>query len=166
MNRESYGMSPPELLIFVAAASLALCATAVRLLPLSGASTDLPAVDSVHVLLQLARVEAASRDVPCRFVFEPGSQMLRVFDTLGTDQRQDDRLLYKTRLAGHVALSRMERWHPLPSEFAQHPFEVIFQPSGRVSSGAGKILIASELGDETLSIYETGELAVVTASGS
>ena len=91
---------------------------------------------------------------------------MQVFDTLGTDDRRDDRLLYRTRLEGRIALSRQERWQPLPAEFARHPFEVIFQPSGRVTAGAGKIVIASDLGDETLSIFENGELAVVTASGS
>ena len=84
-----------------------------------------------------------------------------VLDTLGTSDRLDDRLLYKTQLDAEIALSRKERWKPLPSELSQHPFEVIFQPTGRVSQGAGKIVIASGWGNETLSIFENGELSVV-----
>lgn len=160
MNRPEKGLSAPEFLVVVAAAALAISAGAARLLQLGG-GTELPPADSVHVLLQLARVEAASRQVPCRFIYDPEQRSLEVFDTRGTAEPGDDTVLYRTRLNREVAMSRHERWSPLPKELSHHPFEVIFQPNGRVTRGAGKIVIASNLGQETLSIHENGELAVV-----
>jgi len=100
------GVGLGESLILVAVAALAVVAATARVLP--GATTNETvrgAAQRVHTQFQLARVEAVSRDRPCRVAVAPDDRIVRVMDTLGTPAPGDDRILHETVLPGTVSLA-------------------------------------------------------------
>jgi Tfp pilus assembly protein FimT len=100
------GVGLGEALILVAVAALAVVAATARVLP--GATTSETvrgAAQRVHTQFQLARVEAVSRDRPCRLAVAPDDGIVRVMDSLGTAAPGDDRVLHEAALPRTVSFA-------------------------------------------------------------
>jgi Tfp pilus assembly protein FimT len=100
-------MTLPELIVALALASIVLLATAAYSIPMLAREAMRSAVYDVQTYLQLARIEAVSRNRVCFFVLETPGRRLRVVDANGTvGIPGDDSVLYQTTLPTSVSFAR------------------------------------------------------------
>lgn len=120
------GLGLGELLLITATASLAVAAATAQLLPDSQTRPSVRgAAQTVGAYLQLARVEAVSRDHPCLLRLEPDRGRLVVLDTRGTATPADDEALHGGSLPDGVRFAALEGGT-----------EVEFRPDGSASPAA------------------------------
>jgi Tfp pilus assembly protein FimT len=100
------------------------------------------AIYDVQTFIQLARVEAVSRNHECRFVVDSSAQTLQVLDTNGTGTTSDDTELYRRALPSSVDLARPDSGAPVTlTAVDTNLFETTFTPDGTVSNGTGQIYL-------------------------
>ena len=154
------GITLPELMVAVACVSLVLLAAGARLLS-QQAVEPVELLDKLHTMLQLARLEAVSRDVVCRLEVDQRASHVAVWDSLGTPDRRDDLLLYRVRVPEEARLLWVradEEPVPLPK------FEILFDPAGRVLEGAGEVLVLGTPRSGSVEVRADGELVVADAT--
>ena len=100
------GMTLIETLLVVSLASLVLIATAAYSVPWIAREKMRSAIYDVQTYMQLARIEAVSRNQNCRMVVDTGSHKLWVLDTAGTSTLVDDIPLYERELPESVSFAR------------------------------------------------------------
>ena len=97
------GLALPELITVVALGSLILAATVTYSIPWLAKQRMRSAVQDVRGLMQLSRIEAASRNRDCRFVVDSATGRLEVWDGLDTATRSDDELLHNRDIPDSVS---------------------------------------------------------------
>ncbi len=143
MLREQ-GVGIGESLLLVAAAGLAILATAARVLPAAlTPDTVRRAAQQLHTDLQLARVEAVSLDRPCYARLDPRRRSIAVLDSLGTASASDDRLLRETTLPPSVTVLGGEA-DPGALVDDARVITLEFRPAGSATSGAITVFDGSE----------------------
>jgi hypothetical protein len=152
----------PELLVGVAGLSLGLLAIGGHLfLRREAAPADL--LDRLHTLLQLARLEAVSREVDCRLEVDRHARRLEVWDSRGTPDPGDDLLLYRSAVPAQAKLL----WVGLDAEPQALPrFEIRFDPRGRVRGGAGEVRVLGLPRSGSVEVRESGELLLLAGAGA
>lgn len=135
------GMTLVELLIVVAVASLILVATAAYSLPWIARESMRGAVYDVQTYVQLARIEAVSRNRPCRFVVNPTTSVISVMDTMGTTgDLTDDDTLYRTTLPSSVTFARPTLGNAVTTtDLGTGWFDTRFAADGLVEAGTGEV---------------------------
>lgn len=138
------GVGIGESLLLVAAAALAVLATAARVLPgATTPSTVRRAALQLHTDLQLARVEAVSRDRLCYARLDLEQRSIAVLDSMGTPSETDDRRLRETTLPPSVIVTSGEADPEAPADNAR-TLTLEFRPEGVATTGAITVFDGSE----------------------
>jgi Tfp pilus assembly protein FimT len=94
--------------------------------------------------LQLAKIEAVSRNRPCRFVIDTATGVVEVRDGMGTTATTDDTLLHQATLSPAVTFQRPDVGNVVT--FAAHGFtgtyHVVFDSRGTVDTGTGDLFLS------------------------
>ncbi len=163
------GMSLIELVLVLALASAALLATATYALPWIARERARSAVYDVQSYLQLARIEAISRNRDCRFVLDTSTRTLEVYDANGTPATTgDDILLYQTTLPEQITFARPDGGAAvtLSQIGTSDAYETVFTSDGIVADGTGEVALFG--GDEfnRVLVFGAGGVTVDHWTGS
>jgi len=163
------GMTLIELLIVLSLASLVLVATAAYSLPWMARETMRGAVYDVQTYLQLARIEAVSRNRPCRFLIDTDAKTIRVLDTMGTTgSTLDDETLYRADLPSSITFAKPTAGDAvtLANIGGTGQYEAQFSADGLVDSGTGDIHMFGGQQYGRISVYLAGGVHVERWTGS
>jgi Tfp pilus assembly protein FimT len=132
-----------ETLIVVSVAALVLVATAAYSIPWIAKESMRSAVYDVQTYLQLARIEAVSRNRDCRFVVNTSNRTLQILDGNGTSTTSDDTELYLRSLPDSVTFARPDAGAAvtLAQIGGGSSYEVVFTADGTVSAGTGEAVL-------------------------
>jgi Tfp pilus assembly protein FimT len=97
--------SLPELLAVISAICLLLLATSAYYLPTLSTGSLESSVHDLHVAVQLARIEAVSRNRECRIEIDSNHHSVKIYDSLGTTGTADDQLLHQLDLPSSIQLT-------------------------------------------------------------
>jgi len=156
--RNEKGMTLIETLLVVAVASLALMATAAYSVPWIAREKMRGAVYDVQLYMQLARVEAVSRNTDCRMVLDTSGGTIQVLDSNGTTTTVDDILLYSRSLPTSIAFARPGGGSAvtLSQIGSTDSYQAIFTSNGTVTSGIGEVVIHGAEQYGKVSVYGAG----------
>ena len=101
--RDQRGLTLIELIVVVAVVSVMVGITVAYSLPWLAKETMRSGANDVQSFMQLAKIEAVSRNRECRFVVDASSGTLEVWDSLGTDDDSDDVRLHLSSLPTSIA---------------------------------------------------------------
>jgi len=164
---EQHGFTLVELLVVTALAVTVMAATATFAIPMVAREAMISSAYSVQNYLQLARVEAVSRNRDCRFVVDTGARSLQVLDTLGTASPGDDEVLYDTTLPAAVSFTRPDSGGAVTlTSLGGNAFGAVFDSDGTVESGSGELVLFG--GDSFLkvSLHAGGGVGLEQWSGA
>lgn len=121
----------------------------------------------VNGLLQLAKVEAVSRNSPCRFVVDTAAGQLQVWDTLGTNSTSDDVLLHDRILPNHVVFDRPDVGSAVTLDAIDSvTFQAVFTSDGMLSSSPGVICLNGGDSYGSVSVYAAGGIEMFRWNGT
>jgi Tfp pilus assembly protein FimT len=157
-----------ELVLVVSVASVAVVATATYTLPWIARERSRSAVYDVQSYLQLARIEAVSRNRNCRFVVDTSTRIVQVFDGNGTSSTSDDTLLYESSLPSQVQFARPDSGSAvtLSQIGSTSQFETVFTSDGIVLQGTGEVAVFGGNEYNRVLVYGAGGVTVDRWSGS
>jgi len=170
MNNQK-GMTLFELMLVISLASVAVVATATYTLPWLAREKSRSAVYDVQSYLQLARIEAVSRNRNCRFVLDTSTRVVQVFDGNGTDastNTSDDTLLYEASLPSKVQFVRPDSGTPvtLSPIGSSGQYQTEFTSDGIVTLGTGEVAVFAGNEYNRVLVYGAGGVTVDRWSGS
>jgi Tfp pilus assembly protein FimT len=156
--RNEKGMTLIETLLVVALASLVLIATAAYSVPWIAREKMRGAVYDVQLYLQLARVEAVSRNTDCRMVVDTSGGIIQVLDSNGTSNTADDLLLYTRNLPTSIEFDRPDSGSAvtLAQIGSTDSYQAIFASNGTVTTGIGEVVIHGGEQYGKVSVYGAG----------
>jgi prepilin-type N-terminal cleavage/methylation domain-containing protein len=165
--RQAAGFTLVELLVVVAIATLVVGVTVSYAVPILARETLRSSTYDVQTYLQLARVEAVSRNRACRLLIDVATKELRVLDSRGTASASDDETLYRTTLPVAVGFA-----HPAMAQavtlaaLGPSSYQAVFEADGVVSAGSGAIVLFG--GDEfrRVSVHGAGGIEIERWTGS
>jgi Tfp pilus assembly protein FimT len=159
-----------ELVIVVAVAAMMLVIVAAISLPWMQKESMRSAVYDVQTYIQLAKIEAVSRNRECRFVVDTSTGVLRVFDGAGTDaatDTSDDLLLYETTLPDNVSFTDPQAGAAVTLEdIGSGSFQLEFTSDGIVNAGAGAVMLQGGQSYGRISVFAAGGVEVERWTGS
>jgi prepilin-type N-terminal cleavage/methylation domain-containing protein len=166
-DRIQTGMTLIEVVVVVALVSLALSIVALVSLPtlsrepMRGASYD------VYTHLQLARTEAVSRNVPCRFVIDTGLGQMVVVDTRGTASILDDETLHTASFRDTVSFARPDGGSAITlASLSATTYFATFAADGTVTAGAGQIHLLGGNEYRRIELLGAGGVDILRWNGS
>lgn len=125
------------------------------------------ALYDVNGFMQMAKVEAVSRNRPVRFVINTTSRQVQVWDSLGTSSTSDDSLLHVRDLPTHVIFDRPDTGSAITLDtVGTDGYEAVFTPDGMLSSSAGVVCLAGSEAFGSVSIYAAGGIEVFEWNGT
>ncbi|MCP3978315.1 MAG: prepilin-type N-terminal cleavage/methylation domain-containing protein [bacterium] len=135
------GMTLTELVTTMAIMSIVAAVTIAYSLPLMARETVRAAAHDAHAALQLTKIEASSRNRPCRFVVDTAAGALEVWDSRGTGTTSDDLQLHRALLPASVAFARPDTGGAvtLSQIGSSDSYQSIVGPDGVVSAGTGQL---------------------------
>jgi hypothetical protein len=119
--------------------------------------------------MQLARIEAVSRNQECRFVVDTANGTLQVLDANGTPaNRLDDLLLYESELPEAVSFARPDSGSAVSlSQIASSTkYQTRFNADGTVLAGSGDVVLFGGERYGKISIFVAGGVQVRRWDGS
>ncbi len=166
--RHEQGMTLIELLTVLAVASIAMSVTAVYSVPWMARQTMHSAVHDVQGLMQIAKMEAVSRNRDCRFVVDTTDGALQVWDTIGTSDRDDDRLMHSRVLSDSVGFARPDVGNPVTLDpiSGTASFEAVFTAQGAVDSGTGDVFLRGGDTFAAVAVHGAGGIEISHWSGT
>jgi Tfp pilus assembly protein FimT len=163
------GMTLVDITVAVAVAAIALGAAAAYSVPMLEREEMRSSMYDVQTFLQRARVEAISRNHPCRFVLDTANRTVRVLDTNGTAALDDDIQLYDETLPSAITFANPGGLGAAVS-FGQlggsSRYQVVFRPDGTVAAGTGSVVMHGGDRFGRISVYGAGGIQVDTWNGS
>lgn len=161
------GMTLVETMLVVSAAALMLVATAAYSIPWLARESMRGAVYDVQTYLQLARIEAVSRNRECRMVLNTTGRTLQVFDGNATVSTSDDTQLYTRSLPSSVTFARPDMGLPLTlSQIGTTgSYQVVFDSDGTVTTGTGDVYLFGGNRFGKISIFAAGGTQVERWNG-
>lgn len=156
--RNAKGMTLIEVMLVVAVASLVLMTTAAYSVPWIAREKMRGAIYDVQLYMQLARVEAVSRNTDCRMVVDTAGGTLQVLDSVGTAGIYDDILLYTRSLPELVEFDRPDSGSAvtLSQIGSSDSYQAIFSSDGTVTSGIGVVVLQGAEQYGKVSVFGAG----------
>lgn len=138
------GFTLLEMLSILAFAVLLLALAAVAGRPLIGNEKARGAVYEIQSVVQLARMEAVTRNRETRLLLCPAQREMMVTDTFGTVSTSDDQMLYGATFAEGVMFQHpgggaAVGWESLGGSPAW--FQIRFASDGTVEAGEGDVVV-------------------------
>jgi Tfp pilus assembly protein FimT len=157
-----------ETLLVVSAAALLLVATAAYSIPWIARESMRSSVYDLQTYLQLARIEAVSRNRDCRFVVDTSSRTLQVWDSNGTTATSDDTRLYNRALPTSVSFARPDGGSAVTYTQigAGSSYQVVFTSDGTVSSGTGEAVVFGGQSFAKIEVFGAGGTRMEKWNGS
>lgn len=166
MNKQR-GITLTELLIVVSVVSLSMLAVGTYTVPWVAREGLRSAVYDVQTYMQLARIEAISRNRECRFVVDTTGNRVAVLDTAGTAAVGDDILLYSADLPETVSFARPDFGAAVTiNHVAGSIYQVRFGSDGIVSVGTGEIVMLGGSKYEKVQIFGAGGIQIQRWNGT
>lgn len=162
------GITLIELLIVVAMVSLAMLAVATYTLPWLAKEDLRGAVYDVQTYMQLARIEAVSRNRDCRFVVDTNTRRVSVLDANGTPANLfDDVLLYEKDLPDTVSFARPDTGSAVTlNNPSGTVFQTVFGDDGIVSTGTGIVAMLGGTTYKRIAVFGAGGIQVQSWNGT
>jgi prepilin-type N-terminal cleavage/methylation domain-containing protein len=156
--RSQRGMSLIELVVVVAIGCLAVAVTVICSAPWVARESMRSAANDVHSFMQLAKIEAASRNRDARFVVDTQNRTLEVWDSLGTDSDGDDVRLHVASLPTTVIFDRPDVGDPVTLDHISGTkrYEAVFTSDGIVSDGVGAVFLYGGEKFGSVELYAAG----------
>jgi len=146
--------------------TLALLATASYSIPWIAREKARGGAYELQTYLQLARVEAVSRNRPCLFFLDPTARTFEVTDTQGTPFTTDDIVLHSSRLPSNVSLARPDGGSVVTLPILGSGYAALLTPDGMVSGSAGAVHLFGGDRHVRISLYLAGGVHVDRWDGS
>ena len=165
--RHETGMTLIEMLLTVSALGLVLLAGASYALPWLARESARGAAYDVQTYMQLARIEAVSRNHICRMELDTDDGALEVIDGNGTTITTDDIVLYQRRLPDNISFARPDSGSAVTLDgIDSTTFQVEFGSDGVVSLGAGEVCLLGGERYQRVQIFWAGGIQVNHWDGS
>jgi len=166
--RNQKGMTLLELVIVLAVALAAVAMTAALSGPWIARESMRGAVGNVNSYFQLAKIEAVSRNRPCRMVVDKAGT-LEVWDTMGTPLLlSDDTQLYSTALPSTVSFERPDAGSAvtLLQLGGSGRYHTIFNSDGVAAVGTGSVFLHGGDGYGSVRVHAAGGVDIAYWNGS
>ncbi len=159
--RSELGVTLVELVVVLALALGLAAVTVAYSMPWMVKESVRSAAFDVNGMLQLAKVEAVSRNRPSRFVVDTAAGELQVWDTLGSDPTSDDVLLHDRTLPTHVVFARPDAGPAVTLDAVDAAsYQAVFTSDGMLSSGPGVICLNGGESFGSVAVYGAGGIEV------
>ena len=161
------GVTLTELLIVLAVASLGLLAVGTYAVPWIAREGLRSAIYDVQTYMQLARIEAISRNRDCRFVVDTATNRIGVLDTAGTASVGDDILLYESDLPDTVSFARPDTGSAVTlNNVSGTTFQTRFGNDGIVNIGTGEVVMFGGSKYEKVEVFGAGGIRIQKWNGT
>jgi len=111
----------------------------------------------VQTHMQMARIEALSRNRNCRFTIDDSDGTIEVLDLMDPADASDDVVISSTQLPTEIAFDRPDAGSPISlNNISGTIYETTFQQDGVVSSGDGDICMKIDEDYRRVSVYVAG----------
>ena len=161
------GITLTELLIVVAVASLGLLAVGTYTVPWAAKEGLRSAAFDMQTYMQLARIEAVSRNRDVRFVVDGTNHRIGVLDSAGTTSTGDDILLYSTNLPDTVSFARPDSGSAITlTHVTGKVFHTIFASDGIVDTGTGLVCLLGGNQYERVQVFGAGGIRIQKWNGT
>ena len=166
--RNQNGLTLVELVVVVAIASLALGMTIVFSTPWIARESMRGCASEMYSFMQLAKIEAVSRNRDCLFVVDTETKTLEVWDTKQVDGGTDDERLYTRSMPSAVSFARPDFGDvvTLDQMSGTERYQAVFTPDGMVSLGVGAVFIHGGAGYETIEAHAAGGVEIRRWNGN
>jgi len=159
-NRQT-GMTLIEMLMALAALSLLLLAVTAYAVPWIAREGTKGAIYDVQTYMQLARIEAVSRNRPVSLEVETALRRLQIVDSSGSV------VLYERTLPGSVSFALPGGGSPVSLDPAGgNLYRLTFGQDGTVTAGQGAVALYGGDVYERASVYAAGGIEVEHWNGS
>ncbi len=166
MNSQK-GITLTELLIVLAVASLGLLAVGTYAVPWIAREGLRSAMYDMQTYMQLARIEAISRNRDCRFVIDTATNRIGVLDTAGTPSLGDDILLYESDLPDTVSFARPDTGSAVTiNHISGTVYQTLFGNDGIVSLGTGEVVLFGGSTYERVQVFGAGGIRIQKWNGT
>ena len=160
-------MTLVELLVVVALGAIMLAVSAAYTVPWFAREAARSSAHEVETYLQLARIEAVSRNQACRFVLDQSGRNIRVLDTMGTSVTTDDEVLYERDLPNTVAFANPEGGSAVTLfDLGSQVYHAIFAGDGTVQTGAGTVNLFGGERYTRVTVFDAGGMRTTHWNGS
>jgi len=164
--RSESGVTLFETLFVVSMAALVLFATAAYAIPWIARENVRGAVYDVQTYLQLARIEAVSRNRDCRMIVNTTNRTLRVVDSNGTPSPTDDTQLYTRNLPSSITFARPDSGIAIGfNKLDGSNFDVTYGSDGTVPTGIGTAYLFGGERFVRISVFGAGGTSVERWNG-
>jgi prepilin-type N-terminal cleavage/methylation domain-containing protein len=165
--RNQRGLTLIEALVVVALGAITVSATLIYSAPWLGRESMRSAANDLQAFLQLAKIEAVSRNRDCRVVLDTGSGGLEILDSLGTGDPADDTVLHAHRLPPAVRFERPDTG-PLVTfaDLGGGAYHAVFSSAGVVSAGAGAVYLRGGFEYGCVEVHGAGAVAISYWNGT
>jgi prepilin-type N-terminal cleavage/methylation domain-containing protein len=161
------GITLAELLIVLAVASLGLLAVGTYAVPWVAREGLRSAVYDVQTYMQLARIEAISRNRDCRFVIDTSNNRIGVLDSAGTPAVGDDILLYESDLPDTVSFARPDTGSAVTlNNVSGTIYQTLFGNDGIVGTGTGQVHMFAGSKYEKVEVFGAGGIRIQRWNGT
>ena len=134
--RNQHGMTVAELLVVLVIAGLVVAVAVVVSTPWMAEESMRSAAMDVQSMMQLARIEAVSRNRDCRFVIDSLTGELEVHDTLGSV------VLHERQLPSAITMGRPDFGAAVTLDLVSGSiYQTVFSSDGTVTSGSGSVYV-------------------------
>jgi len=165
--RNELGMTLVELVVVLGLALALAATTAAYSMSWMVKESVRSAAFDVNGMLQLAKVEAVSRNRPCRFVIDTAAGELQVWDTLGSVPVSDDVLLHDRTLPTSVIFARPDTGSAITLDpVGATSYQAIFTPDGMLAGGPGVVCLNGRESFGSVSVYAAGGTEVFRWNGT
>lgn len=150
----------------LALASLALLTALGYSVSWMGAEEARSVVYQVQTFMQLARVEAITRNRACRFELDQEAHRIRIWDLNNPADTTDDLLLSESEISSRVTFGDPEGGPAVTlASLGGKRYHATFGSSGGVSAGSGSVSIRGRDRFQRISLYGAGGTRVERWSG-
>jgi prepilin-type N-terminal cleavage/methylation domain-containing protein len=160
--RNQRGVTLIELVVVAAIASLVVTIIAMYSAPWIARESMRSAVNNVASFLQLAKIEAVSRNRDCRFVVDTSDGSLEVWDSMGSDDLSDDVRLHTGSVPTSVRFQRPDTGGVVTLQpIGGTPrFQTRFASDGLVPAGVGAVFLEGGEGFGKVEVHAAGGVEV------
>jgi prepilin-type N-terminal cleavage/methylation domain-containing protein len=161
------GMSLTELVIVLVLVAVLLAATATYSVPWLAREEMRGAVYTVQTHLQMARIQAVSRNREVRFLVDGDAGWVRLVDLNDPASILDDVTLAEARLPSTVAFARPDGGAPITlAALPAGVYQATFAGDGSVAEGAGEIDLVGGGRYSRVLLYGAGGVRTETWDGA
>ena len=166
-RRFESGVSFPELLALMAIVALVLMVSVTYAIGWLSRVESRGAAYTVQAFLQRTRMEAVSRNHPCRFTVDTATGRIRVLDLVDVANASDDIIVSDATLSSKVGFARPDFGSPVTLSWISGSIHgATFDSGGSLAAGAGFVSLLGGEGYLRVNVYDAGGTSVERWDGA